>query len=526
MRQALFNPPTDFDRRWEQVPASGVIGGNVELAQLDGPSLVWIVDKLSLIIQKVCIQLKNRKDLRRIMVHVVDLDDLIALMKTPQYEFVFSDPRVRILWVDEGRPLLFGDLVTAFEPDAWDRDHPPEIQYAFSKPESEFQPLMGALRSLYWLLHEHHRISPPQLAHLLDAEKCVEHTLKNLPLMMQQYDLRQLRKSFASVPCLLVGAGPSLQNQMDFLRARADEFLIIAADTMLKPLSDAGITPEFICSIERDREIIGLLDDPRDHPTTMLVASSVVDPRALAAYRGPQSVYLAPDPRAPFYQLDRTHLTPGYSCMGLAMALASFLGASEIYLMGIDLSYGELGRSHMSGVPYLQTESFQAADQRLRQDLVPAFSNTGERVQMNKYWTIFQHQFQTWAKNQRATIYNLSPTGVRLAGAAYRSLKEVPQFPSKGALSEKIQKQMAYDLRMSHATYRALSDRSRRLSEQLRAATHPEARRTHLRPLFGPILDRVPASVSGFDEFLERAGGDLSRQLAQTASELQRLLKS
>ncbi len=69
--------------------------------------------------------------------------------------------------------------------------------------------------------------------------------LNNFPLILKSRPITSLKNIFQGVPGFLVGAGPSLDKNVLYLKKIRDRALLVAVDTALKPLLARAIQPHF-----------------------------------------------------------------------------------------------------------------------------------------------------------------------------------------------------------------------------------------------------------------------------------------
>lgn len=434
-----------IQNRLPHVPPRGVIGSPMTMTELDKLSIIWVVDKLSLIIQQVCIYAKNVPDLKRLLIHVSDADDFASLYKTEAYDFVFKNPKIRFLVCDPKTNPDLRTLYKAFQPQDWDYEHLSSFQFAFSEKSESLRAWAHHLHQLYQsiMMIVNRGLNADFTS--LDSLQGAENLFKNLPMILKHPDMRRWKDLAKNRPAFLVGAGPSSKLYLDQLRAVQNDALIIAADTMLKPLSRAGIEPHILASIERVPEIIQLLNDPAPHPHTYLCSAPVLDPQCFQEFQGPAVTYLSLLPRTPYFPFNRSRFGVGLSCMGLAMALASFLGCDPIYLIGIDLCWDAQGQSHMSDVPYLNEKFYRDQNLELWKSAYDAVNVAGQNVKTHMYWMTFKVQFEDWIAFYKKRIVNLSPLGLKLEGAEHTN--SFPEFSKESKISwrEKLEKSLPYD---------------------------------------------------------------------------------
>jgi|GEM_PF-3896259 len=395
------------------------------LKELEEPSVVWIVEKIDRILQRLAIQVKNIKDLKRIIIYTLNTESLAKSIRTPEYFFIFSHPAVKIALFDPEEYLDIEYAKKIFAPDKWDLSGKTTILSNFEKTS----PNMDRWNRQVLGIHEVLSMMSSKGAgnHEITHDTFVgfKNTFKNIPEVLSHPDVRNTKALFKNKPAILIGAGPSINSQLDWIKKNQDRALLVAADTMLMPLTDYGIQPHMIVSIERTPNVASLMDEKREHPNTLLLAAAVLDPNCFARYKGPRSIYFPNNHYNRWLPLERSQLGSGHSCMGLAMAIVSFFECDPILLMGLDLCWSKTGESHMSTVPYLNKDFYKKSESLKRDRAFKTLNSCGEEVETNEYWTMFRYQFDIWSSRLPSKIYNLSPIGLPIKGAKKKSLEEI-----------------------------------------------------------------------------------------------------
>ncbi len=167
-------------------------------------------------------------------------------------------------------------------------------------------------------------------------------------------NLRSGKRILASRPSLssnariaVIGAGPSLSNDISWLHENRDKLIIFATHTSVKPLKANGIEPDFQFNIEsraEEKALIGKLCLDRYIP---YVCYYKVAQKAFDLF---SEVLLVPerrknDPVRIFLKVEHTHPTTG----NVAMALACFYRPAAIYLLGLDFGFKDIAQSHVKG---------------------------------------------------------------------------------------------------------------------------------------------------------------------------------
>jgi hypothetical protein len=174
---------------------------------------------------------------------------------------------------------------------------------------------------------------------------------ENEPLVAADGDVAELFGSCSRATVLVAGAGPTLGEHFERLRHR--KMPLIAVDAALKPLTEAGVVPEVVVTLDAKKQAIERFFREADLElcrTSTLVYFPMVHPAALSLWPGRR---LAAFSSAPVYAQMRQSLVKGElfssgSVLHPAVDLAVRMGAARIVLLGADFGYPG-GRSHVSG---------------------------------------------------------------------------------------------------------------------------------------------------------------------------------
>ncbi len=121
------------------------------------------------------------------------------------------------------------------------------------------------------------------------------HMIRNLNNLPFSTPLRRLFFRFSGLPVLIVSAGPSLRESLPAIRRAVPFFLVVAVDTALLPLYEAGIVPDMVYSLDAQvhtlEDYLGIEKDylQRVH----VVYDMVAHPETVSYVRGRRPVYVA-----------------------------------------------------------------------------------------------------------------------------------------------------------------------------------------------------------------------------------------
>lgn len=195
-----------------------------------------------------------------------------------------------------------------------------------------------------------------ELTTRLNAKKWTSLALDAIHHIAGSAPLNAMPECFDGVPAVIVGAGPSLARNIEHLKSIQDNVAIIAVNSSIGPLEDAGIQPDVICVVESfHRSITPILDSPLWKRAALVYGSHAwpgifeVDARhkipAIQAV-GPVGSWLC-------RHMNILPILTGGSVTTLAYRVAEVLGADPIVLVGMDCAEGPEGRDmHAPGVRY------------------------------------------------------------------------------------------------------------------------------------------------------------------------------
>ncbi len=177
------------------------------------------------------------------------------------------------------------------------------------------------------------------LTHFQNGRLYFSNVVRNLDYLGDA-DAGRLFGKFQGVPLVIVSAGPSLDRNVRALAAASEQCLILAVDTALRPLLEAGVGPHAVITADptefNSRHVAGVL--PED---TFLIAEQGVDTAAMKAARQ-RFIFglgLFPDPLFRKFGLQRTALDVWGSVATAALDLACRSGANPVIFAGQDFAY-------------------------------------------------------------------------------------------------------------------------------------------------------------------------------------------
>jgi len=242
------------------------------------------------------------------------------------------------------------------------------------------------------------------------------------------------RERMIHIPVFIIGGGPSLDNDLEFIRKSQDRAIIISCGTALRILLKNRITPDFQVEMENVpavTHLMEILSKEHDLGTINLVASSTVDPGVSPYFR--ETIYYFRASLASFPLFNQgmdtmlTYATPTVSNLGVSFAQS--IGCRTFYFFGIDLGARDAAKHHADDAPYNHGEvEFNTLID------VPHAGNFGGTVltEMVYQWARQTIELAISYKSSGRKYYNCSDgCRIDLAIPVLSSSIELPEAPDK-----------------------------------------------------------------------------------------------
>ena len=234
--------------------------------------------------------------------------------------------------------------------------------------------------------------------------------------------ISHFRDCYKDKSALIIGAGPSVDEHLEWIQENQSSLIIFAAARTIKRLKSVGIDADFIVSVDPssmsyDNSKHFLVE--ADPEKTILLHSNYIHRRLLSQWRG-KSVYLG----SPCQWLPQPWNSDasGPTVMHTSLFQAGYLGCSKIFLVGVDLCYRE-DKTHMEGSAENEMGKFFV------QNLAQVTTYKGEKASTSQAFlhgvsALTQISRQIKEMNPSVKIYNLSQNAAKAAGIEYMSTKD------------------------------------------------------------------------------------------------------
>ncbi len=253
----------------------------------------------------------------------------------------------------------------------------------------------------------------------------LKNRLANYTILRHSSNLDLLIDVFKGKPAVVVAAGPSLDQCLPGLKNASNHCVIIAADSALASLLEAGIMPDFVTSIDFQEanfeKIAPFLSQTWPFALVSMVKGTPLIPKRFSV----KHLFLEfPDDRPHWWVMEslgiKSRISFGGSVAHLSLGIAQIIGADPIVFVGQDLSYpGADAVDHAKGTVFSATGF--PNDRELF--YVPGVH--GEKVRTDRQFMSLQKQFEEMVEEHPATYLNATSRGAHIAGTMVMGLDQV-----------------------------------------------------------------------------------------------------
>lgn len=328
---------------------------------------------------------------------------------------------------DERLMLGTGDL---------DDDYFKDIQGAALTGLSEvncivFSPLHSVDESYYdkmrnELVRQYLVIRPLMEVNVRTATNIQENTLKNLIHVADAPDIGELSGAYEDVPFVLVGAGPSLDESIDFLKKIKDKAIIVASNSPFRKLINAGIEPHLVVTADpMAPTLAGFENLNYEHAVPMACPFSAY-PEIVSRFSGRILTWSTFNPIVDYVKdtlgkKEGTKILEKGTVSGCVLDISKLLGCKRVYFVGQDMCVRDDGRYYSDDTSYSDSGAHYASSNKGQR--LPG--NTQEKVLVEGRLFVYLKTFEQFIKESPDVEYiNLCRTGVRIEGAPYMDQNE------------------------------------------------------------------------------------------------------
>ncbi len=345
-----------------------------------------------------------------------------------------------------------------------------------------------------------------------------ENILLNLPNLFTEPGASILTGQFEDVPAFIVGAGPSLDKNIEDLKAVDGRGLIVAVDTAYPILLRRGIKADVNVTCDPSLYNLKHFEGVSDVGDGVMAYSPSIRPEILEGVGGAKVSIPLPTSRTILRLKDAlglpAYMKPGIMVVQAAFNLAKLWGCEPIVFVGTDLSFAPKGGpTHATGSALLRniTSSPTAGKMRVKlldgqdEDFTPLMipGNETSEVPTSQFWYSYLRSLQGDIKNFYGRVINATAGGAKIEGAEYRRLDETIQEICKDSVnpSERIKKALAYFIPPEISILEEFFAEAEVLLENaIRACDEGEG---HIKKLEEELIDPTPAKRETIEKIVD-----------------------
>lgn len=251
----------------------------------------------------------------------------------------------------------------------------------------------------------------------------LNNVVSNIKYLPEHQNIICLKNLFKGLPCIIIAAGPSLDNQLPIIRTLYDKALLIAVGTAAGILDSHGIKPHVIMGLDGNITEANIFKALKNHDPLFLYAH-MIHHEAISAYQGPK-MWFTPSGEHRISKLtERLNLEvpeiiSGGSIAHTALSLTNWLECDPIILVGQDLAYTN-DKLYASGAVH-ESDGVDRSQYMLSEDIF------GEPIYTKPAFLNFRNWFEDFIalKMENKNIYNCTEGGLNIRGARNRNFMEI-----------------------------------------------------------------------------------------------------
>ncbi len=262
----------------------------------------------------------------------------------------------------------------------------------------------------------------------------LENTLKNISAVNNgtAYKLADLYGKFVGQAALVAAAGPSLLENIDFIKSNREKFVIFSVNKALKVLLDNGIIPDFlVCADARfvNKTLSGFEDALAGINCIININSDYhiltnTFKKVFISFPTNDMVVNKLTQYNPFITMQES----GGSATTMAFVSAVKMGFSKVVLAGVDLAFkGET--VYADGQSYERISSDKMKINSVEKNLTTVPSVTGTDVVTSADYAAFIQHFEILIRDLNyVSTYNTSSFGALIPGVKNTGIDKIPLF--------------------------------------------------------------------------------------------------
>ena len=264
-----------------------------------------------------------------------------------------------------------------------------------------------------------------------------ENTFENMVHMATSPDVGELAGKFKDTPFILVGAGPSLDDSIDFLKEVQDRAIIVTSNSPFRKLINSGIKPHLVVTADPLEPTLAGFQNVCLEGVPLACPFSAY-PEIVRRFSGRILSWVT---FSPLVDLLKDYLgeKPGTNIMeqgtvsGCVLDLSRVLGCEKVLFVGQDMCVRADGKYYTNDSAY----SDSGAHYTSKMDGHKLPGNTLDEVLVEGRLYVYLKTFEKFvAENNTIEFRNLAKSGVRVEGAPYMDYESAIKWIDRSSCSK------------------------------------------------------------------------------------------
>lgn len=257
-------------------------------------------------------------------------------------------------------------------------------------------------------------------------------TLKNISIVNSStaYRLSDLEGKFSGQTALILAAGPSLNENIERIKANREKYVIFAVNKVLRVLESNGIVPDFAVCLDAssiDSTLTGLEDFCKKMNCIMDLKSdfSLFNKGFKRYFISFSQDDFVVKKLSDYNKFIKTYEIGG-SATTMALVAAIKMGFAKVIFSGLDMAFKD-GVIYSTGEKMNKISTTQIAVSNAKKNIVTVKSVTGNFVETRDDYAAFIQHFETLIKDLHySEIYNTTSFGAKIEGMKNQSFDTIP----------------------------------------------------------------------------------------------------
>lgn len=237
---------------------------------------------------------------------------------------------------------------------------------------------------------------------------------------------------FKDIPILYIAAGPSLDQNIEWIKENQDKFFIVTIGSVYSKLLNKGIKVDLVTTLDEQKWLKkkqfpdSLIE--KIESNTVFLSSAVTTPKTLESLKN-KNLFIFELYESFF--LDN-YCFDGFSIGEVTLDILLQLNAKNIYLVGLDLTVNQkTGDTHSSeagsGISKIDLNKVKTTEQLNDKSIVSVKGNLLKEVKTIEffYGSIKEVEKVLDKKDKDTNIYNLSQSGAYFEGSIPLNIKDL-----------------------------------------------------------------------------------------------------